>query len=265
MTKFLCCISGKGGVGKSTSSINLGLAMHQFGKSTAVVDANLTTPNIGIYLGVPTVPNTIHHVLNDNRKNLKNAIYDHPSGLKIIPGDLGVNKLNNLKIDKLKTVLADIEGLFDYVIIDGAAGLGKEAINALDASDKALIITNAEMAAVTDALKTVHVAKKMRKQILGVVLTRFKNDGMDMRIKDIENLLEYPVLGIIPEDKNVRKANLRGKPVLLKYPESEASIAYRELAAKILGKKLDEDMTPPTKKKDNLIQDLLRIFSFNSK
>ena len=262
MTKFLCCISGKGGVGKSTSSINLGLAMQQFGKSTAVVDANLTTPNIGIYLGVPTVPNTIHHVLNDNRKNLKSAIYHHPSGLKVIPGDLGVNKLSNLKIDKLKTVMADIEGLFDYVIIDGAAGLGKEAISALDACDKALIVTNAEMAAVTDALKTVQVIKNMRKQILGVVLTRFKNDGMDMRVKDIENLLEYPVLGIIPEDKSVRRANMKGKPLLLKYPESEASIAYKELAAKILGKKFEDYMTPPTKKKDNLIQDLLRVFSF---
>jgi len=262
MTKVLCCISGKGGVGKSTSAINLGLALHQFGENTVLLDANLTTPNLGIYLGVPSVPNTIHHILNDNRKNLKSAVYNHPSGLKVIPGDLGINKLNYLKIDKLKTVMADIEGLFDYVIVDGAAGLGKEAISALDASDKALIITNAEMAAVTDALKTIQFARKMRKQILGVVLTRFKNDGMDMRVKDIENMLEYPVLAIIPEDKNVRRSNIKGKPLLMKYPDSEASLAYKELAAKILGKKLEDYMTPPTKKKDNMIQDLLRIFSF---
>mgnify|MGYP001597581078 CR=1 FL=1 len=262
MTKVICCISGKGGVGKSTSAINLGMALHQFGKNTAVLDANLTTPNVGIYLGVPSVPNTIHHVLNDNRKNLKNAVYHHPSGLKIIPGDLGVSKISSLKMEKLKTVLADIEGLFDYVIVDGAAGLGKEATSALDASDKVLIITNPEMAAVTDALKTVQVVKRMRKQILGVVLTRFRDDGIDMRVKDIENLLEYPILTIIPEDKNVRKANARGKALLDKYPESDASVAYKELAAKILGKRLEDYMTPPTKKKDNLIQDLLRVFSF---
>lgn len=264
MTKVLCCISGKGGVGKSTSTINLGLALHQFGKNTALLDANLTTPNLGIYLGVPSVPNTIHHILNDNRKNLKSAVYHHSSGVKVIPGDLGVNKLSNLKIDKLKTVMADIEGLFDYIIVDGAAGLGKEATSALDASDKVLIVTNPEMAAVTDALKTVQFARKMRKQILGVVLTRFRNDGMDMKVRDIENLLEYPVLSIIPEDKNVRRANTKGKPLLMKYPDSEASIAYKELAAKILGKRLEDYMTPPTKKKDNLIQDLLKIFSSKS-
>ena len=83
-----------------------------------------------------------------------------------------------------------------------------------------------------------------------------------MRVKDIENLLEYPVIGIIPEDKNVRKANIKGNPLLIKYPESEASLAYKELAAKIIGKRMDDYMTPPTKKKDNLIQDLLRVFSF---
>jgi len=260
MTKVICCISGKGGVGKSTSAINLGLALHQLGENTAVLDANLTTPNVGIYLGVPSVPNTIHHVLNDNRRNLKNAVYHHSSGLKVIPGDLGVSKISHLKMEKLKTVIADVEGLFDYLVVDGAAGLGKEAMSALDASDKALIITNPEVAAVTDALKTIQFAKKMRKQILGVVLTRFRNDGIDMRVKDIENLLEYPIIGIIPEDKNVRKANMKGKSLLDKYPESEASLAYKELAAKILGVRLDDYMTPPTKKKDNLIQDLLRVF-----
>ena len=163
-------------------------------------------------------------------------------------------------MNPLSAVIADVEGLFDYLVVDGAAGLGKEAMSALDASDKALIITNPEVAAVTDALKTIQVVKKMRKQILGVVLTRFRNDGIDMRVKDIENLLEYPIIGIIPEDKNVRKANMKGKSLLDKYPESEASLAYKELAAKILGVRLDDYMTPPTKKKDNLIQDLLRVF-----
>lgn len=263
MTKIITCLSGKGGVGKTTSSINLGLALNNFGKNTAVLDANFTTPNVGVYLGVPKVENTIHHVLSDNRKKLNNAIYKHRSGLKVIPGDLSIGRLSNVKTEKLKTIMADVEGLLDYLIIDAAAGLGKEAASALDAADKILIVTNAEMAAVTDALKTVQVAQKMKKQILGIILTRFRNDGLDMRVSDIEKLLEYPVLSIIPEDANMRKAHRNGMPILYKYPGSASSLAYKELAAKIIGKKLEEfDMTPPTKKKEGLIKDLLRIFSF---
>jgi len=265
VTRIIACLSGKGGVGKTTTSINLGLALNNFGENTAVLDANITTPNIGVYLGVPKTENTIHHVLSDSKRKLNKAIYKHKSGLKVIPGDLSIGKLNSVKTEKLKTVMADIEGLLDYLIIDGAAGLGKEAASALDAADKVLIVTNAEMAAVTDAIKTVEVARKMRKQILGVVLTRFRNDGLDMRVSDIENLLEYPVLAIIPEDGNIRKANKNGMPILYKYPESDASIAYKELAAKILGKKLEGfDMTPPTKRKEGLIRDLMRIFSFKA-
>jgi septum site-determining protein MinD len=261
----VCCVSGKGGVGKSTTAINLGLALNQFGENAAVLDANLTTPNVGVYLGVHSVPNTIHHVLSDNKKKLSKAIYKHKSGLKVIPGDLSVGKLSKIKTEKLRTVVADVEGLLDYLVIDGAAGLGKEAVSALDAADKVLIVTNAEMAAVTDALKTVEIVRKMKKQVMGVVLTRFKNDGLDMKVSEIEKLLEYPVLSIIPEDGNIRKAGKRGSPILHHYPESVASIAYKELAAKVLGKKLEDfDMTPPTKKKEHLIRDLLRIFKFGS-
>ena len=142
MTKVLCCISGKGGVGKTTSSINLGLALNQFGKKTAVLDANLTTPNVGIYLGVPRVQNTIHDVLNDSRKRLNKAIYQHTSGLHVIPGDLSVRKMSNIKMEKLKSVMADVEGLLDYVVVDAASGLGREAHAALDACDKILLVTN---------------------------------------------------------------------------------------------------------------------------
>lgn len=259
MTKVICCASGKGGVGKTTSSINLGLALNKFGKEVAVLDGNITMPNVGLYLGVHSVPISVHHVLSSKMK-LSDAVYSHKSGLKVIPGDLSVGKLNNLKLDKLKTAVADVEGMFDYLIIDAGAGLGKEVNSALNACDQVLIVTNPEMAAITDALKTIQIAKKMKKQILGIVLTRFKNDQLDMGLKEIENILEYPVIGVIPEDHNVRKAMVKGVPVLNKYPKSESSLAYKKLAAGILGVEFEEESKPPTKRKESLIQDLLRIF-----
>ena len=171
-----------------------------------------------------------------------------------------MRKLVNLKGEKLKTAVADVEGLLDYLIVDAGAGLGKEAFHAMDASDKILIVTNPEMVAVTDALKTIQIARKMKKQILGVLLTRYRGDDYDMDLKEIENILEYPIIGTIPEDKNIRKAASKKMPILYSYPNSEASVGYKKLAAKILGKTFEPDMTPPTKKKEGLIRDLLRIF-----
>lgn len=263
MTKVITCLSGKGGVGKTTTSINLGLALHQFGQNTAVLDGNLTTPNVGIYLGVHTVPNTIHHVLSDNKKNLNEAIYSHKSGLKVIPGDLNVYKLSKIKPEKLKSVISDIEGLLDYLVIDGSAGLGRETHSALDAADQVLVITNPEMPAITDALKTLQIANKMKKQILGVVVTKHNDSKDNISLKQIEEILEYPIIGVIPEDFRMKNCVAKGSPIVQRFPKSEASIAYKKLAAELLGKELsDFDMTPPTKKKEGLIKDLLRIFSF---
>ena len=116
MTKFITCVSGKGGVGKSVSTLNLAAAFNFFGKDCIVVDANLTTPNIGLHLGVPVVPINLHHVLN-GKKHIAEAIYLHPSGIKIVPAGLALDDLRNVNADNLKRKLADLRGLTDFVII----------------------------------------------------------------------------------------------------------------------------------------------------
>ena len=82
MTKFIAIMAGKGGTGKTTTSVNLGAALSYFGKDVVIVDANLTTPNVGIHLGVPVVPIHLHHVLQGKNK-INEAIYIHPAGPKI--------------------------------------------------------------------------------------------------------------------------------------------------------------------------------------
>ena len=100
MAKIITITSGKGGVGKTTTAINIGAALNSFGKEVIVVDANLTTPNVGLHLGAPIVPISLNHVLLGKAK-LVDAIYEHESGTKIIPSSLSIKELRRLNHSKL--------------------------------------------------------------------------------------------------------------------------------------------------------------------
>ena len=255
MSKIISIIGGKGGTGKTTSTINLGAALNSLGKSSIVIDGNLTTPNVGIYLGIPVVPVNLHHVLA-KKNHISEAMYLHPSGMQIIPGDISTEQLKNVDPLKLNKAMLDLEGLADYILIDAAAGLGREALAAIKASDKVLIITNPEMPAVTDALKTIQIVQDMKKQVLGVVLTRSRDDEWDMGVNEVEKMLEYPILGVIPEDENVRKAMVLKNPIMFSYPNSNASVGYKKLASKISGIKYKEEV----KKEEGFWDKLRSVF-----
>ena len=120
MAKLITITSGKGGVGKTTTAINLGAALNAFGKEVIVLDANLTTPNIGLHLGAPIVPISLNHVLLGKAK-IVDALYEHESGMKIIPSSLSVKELRRLNHGKLKEVGKKLRKMADYIIYDSAA------------------------------------------------------------------------------------------------------------------------------------------------
>src|SRR3990167_3100878 len=127
MSKLITITSGKGGVGKTTTAINLAAALNSFGKDVIIVDANLTTPNVGLHFGAPIVPVSLNHVLLGKAK-ISDAIYEHESGTKIVPSSLSVKELRRLNHRKLKDIGRSLRKLADYVIYDSAAGLGEEAV-----------------------------------------------------------------------------------------------------------------------------------------
>lgn len=232
--KVITIASGKGGVGKTTTAINLGAALNEFGKEVIVVDANVTTPNVGLHLGAPIVPVNLNHALL-GKANVSEAIYEHESGTKIIPSSLSVKELKRLKHKKLNDVGKELKKMADYVIYDAAAGLGEEAISSLESADDIIIVTNPEIPAVTDALKTIKYAEDKGKEVKGVVVTRVSGDRNEMKLDNVKEMLGVKILGVIPEDKNVR-ASVRMKDALVHiFPNSKASNAYRKIAANILG------------------------------
>lgn len=234
MTKIIGIVSGKGGVGKTTTAINLGTALSRYGKDVIVMDANLTTPNISIHLGAPLVPVTLNDALR-GKKHITEAIYQHPSGIKVIPSSVSVEELRHINSGRLSAVLVDLIGSCEFLIMDAAAGLSQETMAVIKAADEVLIVTNPELPAVTDALKTIKIAEKLGTKVTGVIVNRAKRDEFDLSTETIEQILERPILAIIPEDKTVRRSVYEKHPAVHLHPEAPASKGFRRLAAQLLG------------------------------
>jgi septum site-determining protein MinD len=234
MAKLITITSGKGGVGKTTTAINLGAALNFFGKEVIILDANLTTPNVGLHLGAPIVPVNLNHVLSGKAK-VADAVYEHESGTKILPSSLSVKDLRTINHGKLKEVGRKLRKMADYVICDSAAGLGDEAVAAIESGDELIIVTNPEIPAVTDALKTAKVIEQMGKKIRGVIVTRVRGSKYEMPIENVEDMLELPIIGVIPEDSNMQEALVLKDALIHTHPNSKAARAYKKIAAKIAG------------------------------
>ncbi len=234
MAKTIVIGSGKGGVGKTVTAINLAIALNSLGKSVVVVDSNLTTPNVALHLGSPVVPITLNHVLQ-GKKHIYNATYTHHSGTKVVPASLSIEALRGIKPQRFNGALKQLKKIADFIIVDSAAGLGHEAllpIGALDKDDELIVVTNPEMPAVADALKTIKLAEKMQKNVSGVIVTRTQNKR-ELSTKNIREMLEKPIIARVPEDIAVRDSIMERNPLVLASPNSRAAKSYMRLAAKI--------------------------------
>jgi len=258
MQKVIVITSGKGGVGKTTTAINLGAAINYFGKDVLIIDGNLSTPNIGIHLNSPEVPINLNHVLL-KKADVFEAVYEHESGIKIMPSSLSIKEFEKTKSEKIKDFKKDFKKISDYIIVDSAAGLGKEAISAIDLADELIIVTNPEVPAITDALKTIKIAEQMKKSILGIIVTKVRKDDIEMQPESVREMLEVPILGMVPEDISVQKSLSLKDAVIHTHPKSKASRAYKEIAAKLLDVEYDSE-----KDREKIIERILKKLGLRS-
>jgi septum site-determining protein MinD len=237
MEKIIAIVSGKGGVGKTTFTANLGYAMTQFGKDVVAVDADLSTSNLGLQLGFYQFPLGLQDALEGNI-GILNAIYTHPSGLKVVPASISLNYLTkNPTPYRLKSVLSDLSGI---ILIDSPPGLREDALLVLKACDDILVVTNPEIPAVTDALKVIKVAREMGKEPLGIVVNRSR-DKFELTIPEIEEMCDLNVIGRVPEDKHVKRSMFEKTPIVALRPNSRSAIEFKRVAAALIG----EEYHPP--------------------
>jgi len=239
MARIVCIASGKGGVGKTTLVANLATALAEFGQRVIAIDGNLTTANLGLHLGVPLYPITIQDVIK-GRARVKDALYYHPSGFRFMPADVSISEIMTPNTNDLGNVFFNLLDDTDFVLIDSAAGLGKEALSAIGAADEVITITNPELPALTDALKLGKMAERLEARNVGVVVNRIKNEEHEMPTGDIEKFLNLPVIGKIPEDLNVGRSISKKEPVVMHNPKSRAAQEFRAIAAGLIGKKYEK-------------------------
>ena len=184
-------------------------------------------------------------------------MYEHESGMKVIPSSLSVSELKKVNPDSIKNYKKDFKKVADYIIMDSSAGLGNETLSVIDIADEIIIVSNPEIPAITDALKTIKIAEQMKKPVIGVIMTRVRKNDTELQPDVVREMLEVPILGMVPEDSSVQEALSMKDAVVHTHPKSKSARAYKEIAARIMGVKYDSD-----KDKETILEKMLKKFKF---
>lgn len=234
MVQVYTLASGKGGTGKTTLTVNLGTSLAQLGKETFVMDADIGMANLGLILGLEDVPVTLHEVLA-GKAEIKDAIYAGPGGVKVIPSGISLQGFQQADPEKLRDVMKDLVDRCEFLLIDAPAGISRDGVIPLAIADKVILVVNPELASIVDALKIKILTEVVGGHVLGAILNRAGPDRSDVITQKMERVLGVRVIGTIPEDANIRRAASSKTPVVIKYPDSGASIAIKRVAADLAG------------------------------
>ncbi|MBO1327271.1 septum site-determining protein MinD [Acetobacter suratthaniensis] len=259
MAKVLVVTSGKGGVGKTTTTAALGAALAKTGQSVVLVDFDVGLRNLDLIMGAErrVVFDLINVIQGD--ANLAQALIKDKriESLSLLPASQTRDK-DALTAEGVAKIIAELREKFDWVICDSPAGIERGAQMAMHHADMAVIVTNPEVSSVRDSDRIIgmldsttekaRAGEKMPKHLL---LTRYDPQraasGDMLGTDDVLEILSIPLLGIVPESPDVLKASNLGAPVTIAEPNSAAAGAYMEAARRLMGE--DIKVTIPTERR----------------
>ena len=236
--------SGKGGVGKTSFTVNLSIALKELGYRVIILDGDLGLANVDIAFGI-TPRYTLEHLIS-GEKNLEEILVKGPKDIGIIPGGSGIQDLADLDRGKLETVIRDLgtlEKITDFLIIDTGAGLGHTVTNFLKASDDIVVITTPEPTSITDAYGLLKAFSIDHGDFnVNVIINKVSSEADALAtFERLENAVKkflkgsLNLLGWVYEDKAVGKAIMQQSPMALSYPQSPAYKCIQWIAGKISG------------------------------
>jgi len=259
MAEVLVVTSGKGGVGKTTSTAALGAALAQAGQRVVVVDFDVGLRNLDLVMGAErrVVYDLINVVQGDANLNQALIRDKRVDTLCLLPASQTRDK-DNLTQDGVDRVMDQLRGMFDWVICDSPAGIERGATLAMRHANVAVVVTNPEVSSVRDSDRIIGLldSKTLRAESGGriekhLLLTRYDTvraeRGDMLKVDDVLEILSIPLLGIVPESPEVLRASNLGTPVTLSDATSAPARAYSDAARRLMGQAVP--MNVPSDKK----------------
>ena len=246
MAKIIVVTSGKGGVGKTTTSAAFAAALAMKGHKTVVIDFDVGLRNLDLVMGCER--RVVYDFVNvvQGESSLKQSLIKDKRlpNLFVLPASQTRDK-DALSFDGVEKVLNELSNDFDYIVCDSPAGIEHGAQMALYFADEAIVVTNPEVSSVRDSDRIIGIlqsksrlaeqGKSVKEHLL---LTRYNADrvarGEMLSVQDVEDILAIPLLGVIPESEAVLKASNQGVPVVHD-ADSDAGQAYEDAVARYLG------------------------------
>ncbi|KAA0549247.1 septum site-determining protein MinD [Bacillus sp. BGMRC 2118] len=258
MGEAIVITSGKGGVGKTTTSANIGTALALSGKRVCLVDTDIGLRNLDVVMGLENrIIYDLVDVINGRCKTHQALIKDKRfECLYLLPAAQTVDK-TAVQPEQMKKLITELKQDYDYVIIDCPAGIEQGFKNAVAGADKAIVVTTPEISSVRDADRIIGLLERESIEPPKLVINRIRNHMMKtgemLDVDEILSVLAIDLLGIVADDDSVIRASNSGEPIALD-PSSKASLAYRNIARRILGESvplqvLDEEKGVFTKVK----------------
>ncbi len=259
MGKIVVVTSGKGGVGKTTSSASLATGLARRGMQVAVLDFDVGLRNLDLIMGCErrVVYDFVNVIQGDATLHQAMIRDKRVENLFILPASQTKDK-DALRMEGVEKVLDELSARFDFVICDSPAGIEHGALMAMHFADEAVVVTNPEVSSVRDSDRVLGLLQsKTRKAKNGgnirehLLLTRYDPERVErgemLSVADVEEILAIPLLGVIPESKSVLAASNSGEPVILDNV-SDAGQAYEDAVSRLLGETLPHRFINPAKK-----------------
>lgn len=244
MSRIIVTTSGKGGVGKTTVTANLGMALARLGRQVALVDADFGLRNLDLLLGLENrVVYTALEVFAGECRLEQALVKDkREPGLVLLPAAQNRTK-EAVSPEQMQQLVSALTKVYNYVIIDSPAGIELGFKNAITAAKEALIVTTPEIAAVRDADRVVGLLEAEGIKRIHLIVNRLRpamvqvNDMMS--VQDVQELLAIPLIGVIPEDERVIVSTNRGEPLVLEENPTLAGIAFDNIARRLEGETVE--------------------------